>query len=134
VNGDIDNSYWLIYGRDGEGAKVYAENGIDPELSVNGKYQSISMETPEGWVVIVVGKITNKDIGLADRKPVAYTMSGNFTIPGGFVLDTSFLTGSGAMSITLNSTKTRAVNQVAGTIDDALYDITDVLDLTYVGL
>ena len=31
---------------------------------------------------MVVGRITNKAIGLTGKKPIAYTMSGNFVLDG----------------------------------------------------
>jgi hypothetical protein len=134
--GDINEAYWFIYGRDGEGAKIYSENWIDLDLSVDGKYQSISMETAEGWFVTVVGKITSKDIGFTDNKQqIAYSMSGNFIIPDGFVLDSAeALVGSGAVVITLNSTKTKAANAALDSIDDVLADLEDVALAGYTGV
>jgi hypothetical protein len=119
--GEVNDSYWLVYGRDGEGTKVYTIDGLDPVMSTAGRYENIYMDTPNGWSVIVVGKITSKNIGLVDRELVAYTMSGNFIISGGVVLDASqFLTGSGAMVVTLNSTKTKTANLATDSIDDTL--------------
>lgn len=121
ANGDVNDSYWLIYGKDTGAAKVYTWSGLDPDLSISGRYQSIYMETGDGWTATVVGKITNKNIGLAaGKRAVAYTMSGNFVIVGGVVLDaTQYLTGAGAMVLSLNSTKTKAINLASQSIDNA---------------
>jgi hypothetical protein len=121
ANGDVNDSYWLIYGKDTGGDKVYTWCGLDPDLEINGRYQSLYLETGDGWTATVVGKITNKNIGLAaGKRAVAYTMSGNFIVVGGVVLDaTQYLTGSGAMVLSLNSTKTKAINLASESIDDA---------------
>ncbi|MGA2680104.1 MAG: hypothetical protein ABSF37_12520 [Sedimentisphaerales bacterium] len=128
TDGDVDASYWLIYGKDGDGTKVYTWAEPDQlQLSVSGKCQSVSMDTEDGWSITVVGKITNKAIGLAAGKQlIAYSMSGNLIIPmdGGVVLnDNQSLTGSGTISITLNSTKTKAANLSSEEIDDVLQAI-----------
>jgi hypothetical protein len=126
ANGDVNDAYWMVYGRDGEGTKVYTVDGLDPTLTINGRYQSFYIETGTGWFVTVVGKRTNKDIGLAaGRQLIAYTMSGGFIIPdGGIVLNADqFLTGSGSMGVTLNSTKTKAANGASDSLDDTLDDL-----------
>jgi hypothetical protein len=130
ANGDVNDSYWLIYGKDTSKAKVYTWSGLDPDLSVSGRYESIYLETGDGWTSTVVGKITNKDIGLAaGKRAVAYTMSGNFVIVGGVVLDaTQYLTGSGAMVLSLNSTKTKTINLASTSIDDAFDDLITVVE------
>ena len=57
-------------------------------------------------------------------------MTGNFIIEeGGAVLNMDqFLTGSGAMGVTLNSIKTKAANLAATSVDDTLTTLTDALD------
>jgi hypothetical protein len=128
-SGDVNECYWMTYGKDSTGAKVYTSESPDPILSVNGRYQTFSMDTGDGWSVIVLGKITSKNIGLADKQAIAYTMAGNFVVNGGFVLDGDQLTGSGAMVITLNSTKTKAANQTSEYVGDVVDELTTALGL-----
>ncbi len=127
VDGDVNASYWLIYGKDGDGANVYTwAEPAQLQLSVSGRCQSVSIDTEDGWSLTAVGKITNKAIGVAAGKQlIAYSMSGNLIIPmDGVVLnDDQSLTGSGTISITLNSTKTKAANIALDEIDDVLEDI-----------
>ena len=129
ADGDVNDTYWVTYGKDGEGTKVSTLSVPDLQLEVNGKYQTIYMNIDEGWFVTVLGKMSSKNIGLAERKTVAYTMSGNFIILDSTVFDmTQLLRGSGTMIITLNSTKTKAANTAADAIDDVLEGILDELD------
>jgi hypothetical protein len=130
ADGEVNDVYWLTYGKDGEGTKVYTLATPDLQLSVNGKYQTIYMNIDEGWFVTVLGKRTSKNIGLVERELVAYTMSGYFIILDSSVFDlTQLLRGSGTMVITLNSTKTKAANAVYEAIDDVLEDVEAALIL-----
>jgi hypothetical protein len=134
TTGDFNEAEWLTFGTDSERTKVYT-GPDDPqaEVAIYNNYQTVSMLTPDGWVIMVVGKITNKAIGLSGKKPIACTMSGNFTVDGGTVFDGDMfdgdvLTGSGSITITLNTVKTKAANGASETIDDAFLDITNVFD------
>jgi len=128
TDGEVNDIYWLTYGKDSEGTKVYTLAVPDLQLSVNGKYQTIYMNIDEGWFVTILGKQAAKNIGLADRELVAYTMSGNFIIYDSVVFDlTQLLRGAGTMVITLNSTKTQAANAALDAIDDVLDDVITVL-------
>ena len=128
ADGEVNDIYWLTYGKDSEGTKVYTLSVPDLQLSVNGKYQTIYMNIDEGWFVTVLGKQAAKNIGLADRELVAYTMSGNFIIYDSVVFDlTQLLRGAGTMVVTLNSTKTQAANAAPDAIDDVLDDVITVL-------
>jgi hypothetical protein len=129
TDGDVNDTYWVTYGKDSEGTKVSTLSVPDFQLEVNGKYQTIYMNIDEGWYVTVLGKTSSKSIGMADRTTVAYTMSGNFIILDSVVFDmTQLLRGAGTMVITLNSTKTRTANTAADAIDDVLDDILTELD------
>jgi hypothetical protein len=128
TTGDFNEAQWLTYGRDITNTKVYTlPDDPDPTLEVSGRYQSISMLTGDWWTVTVVGKLTNKYVSTADRKLIAFTMSGGFTL-NGYVLNGDLLTGSGAIIMTLNTTKTKAANDASENIDDAFAHITDALD------
>jgi len=134
VDGEVNDSYWLIYGKDGDGTKTYILEEPYLDSLVCGKYQSIHFETVEGgWSVTVIGKVMSKSIGTTNKKLVAYAMSGNLIIQSsGIVLDMSqSLTGAGSMVLMLNSVKTKAANNVSApmTIDDAVSDITDAWDV-----
>ncbi len=89
-------------------------------MAIYGNYQTVSMLTADGWSIMVVGKITNKAIGLAaGKQPIASTMSGNFILDGctifdGDMFDGDVLTGSGSITITLNTVKTKAANRSVG--------------------
>jgi hypothetical protein len=121
ADGDVNDTYWITYGKDSEGTKVSTLSVPTLELSVNGKYETVYMDIDEGWFVTVLGKRSSKNIGTAERQIVAYTMSGNFVIYDGMVYDDlQVLRGSGSMVVTLNSTKTRAVNTDPNTVDEAL--------------
>ena len=128
ASGDLNEADWLTYGKDTDGIKTYTSESPDPVLTVNGRYQTITMDTGDGWSIIIMGRITAKNIGLTDKQAIAYTMAGNFIVNGGFVLDSDQLTGSGAMVITLNSTKTKAANQATESIDDVIDDLTTALE------
>jgi len=128
ADGEVNDIYWLTYGKDSEGTKVYTLSVPDLQLSVNGKYQTIYMNIDEGWFVTVLGKQAAKNIGLAERELVAYTMSGYFIIYDSVVFDmTQLLRGAGTMVVTLNSTKTQAANAAPDAIDDVLDDVITVL-------
>jgi hypothetical protein len=131
ANGDVNDAYWLLYGKDNYGDKVYTVEGLDPVMTIEGTYASIYATTGGGWIATVVGKRTYKDIGVAAGKQViAYSLSGNFIIEeGGAVINMDqFLTGSGAMGVTLNSIKTKAANLASASVDDTLTTLTDALD------
>ena len=134
TTGDFNEAEWLTFGSDSEGTKVYT-GPDDPgaEVAIYGNNQTVSMLTGDGWSIMVVGKITNKAIGLTGKKPIAYTMSGNFVLDGctifdGDMFDGDVITGSGSITITLNTVKTKAANGASETIDDAFLDITNVFD------
>lgn len=135
TTGDFNESEWLTFGKDSEGTKVYT-GPDDPqaEVAIYNNYQAVSMLTPDGWSIMVVGKITNKAIGLAaGKQPIASTMSGSFILDGctifdGDMFDGDVITGSGSITITLNTVKTKAANGASETIDDAFLDITNVFD------
>ena len=130
ANGDVNDAYWLLYGKDNYGDKVYTVEGLDPVMTVNGTYESIYATTGGGWIATVVGKRTYKNVGLATKQLIAYSMTGNFIIEeGGAVLNMDqFLTGSGTMGVTLNSTKTKAANLASESISDVVDDITTALE------
>jgi hypothetical protein len=129
ADGDVNDVYWLTYGKDSEGTKVYTLAVPDFQLQVNGKYQTVYMNIDEGWFVTVLGKQVSKYISLVERELVAYTMSGNFIILDSSVFDlTQLLRGSGTMVITLNSTKTKAANTAGDAIDDVLDDVIMALE------
>ncbi len=131
ANGDVNDAYWVLYGKDNYGDKVYRVEGIDPVLTVAGTYQTIYSTTGEGWIMTVVGKRTYKAIGVAAGKQlIAYSSSGNLLIEdGGAVLNMDqFLTGCGTMGVTLNSTKTKTANLASQSVDDTLTALTDALD------
>jgi hypothetical protein len=136
TTGDVCDSYWLVYGKDSTATKVYTVDWPNPQLTVYGRYQSVSTDGTgggwSGWMVTVIGKMMSKDIGLGSNKLVAYTMSVSFIVPdGGTIYGDQTLTGSGSIVLALNATKTKAANQATAAIDDVLTDITDVLDATY---
>jgi hypothetical protein len=128
--GDVNDAYWLLYGKDNYGDKVYTVEGLDPVMTIQGTYASIYATTGGGWVATVVGKRTFKNVGLTDKQLIAYSMTGNFIIEeGGAVLNMDqFLTGSGTMGVTLNSTKTKAANLASKSVDETLTVLTDALD------
>ena len=134
ANNDFNEAAWITYGKDSESVLVYT-GPDDPgaNVTLSGNYQSVSMFTGDGWTIMVAGKIVNKAIGLSNRAPIAYTMSGNFIVDSGSVydgdmFDGDILTGSGAITITLNTVKTKAANQASESIDDVSGDLTDALD------
>ena len=128
-DGDLNDVYWIGYGKDGDGAKVYTVSVPDLQLNVNGKYQTVYMNVDEGWFVTTLGRISNKNIGLADRQPVAYTMSGNLIILDSVVFDmTQLLRGSGSMVISLSSSKSQAANTAHDEIDDVLDNLLTLLE------
>jgi hypothetical protein len=135
TTGDFNEAQWLTYGRDITATKIYTlPDDPDPTVEVSGRYQSVSMLTGDWWTITVVGKITSKYINATDKKPIAYTMTGGFTI-NGYVLYGDLLTGSGSLIMTLNSTKTKAANDASETIDEAFLHITDTLDAAdYAGI
>ncbi len=131
TSSDVNDAYFMIYGKDSEAIKVYTLEGLDPVLTIDGLYQSIYTETGEGWYVTVVGRRTYKDIGIAAGKQlVSYSMTGNFIIPdGGVVIKTDeFLTGSGAISVSLNSTKTKTANLASDSVYDAIDDLVAAIE------
>jgi hypothetical protein len=128
ADGEVNDLDWICYGKDGDGTKVYTESIPYLELEVDGKYQTIYIDIDDGWFITLVGKITNKNIGLGSKQAIAYTMSGNLIIVDSSVFDAQTLRGGGTMSITLNSTKTQTFNADANDIEDAIGSIETTLE------
>ena len=38
ANGDVNDAYWLLYGKDNYGDKVYTVEGLDPVMTIDGTY------------------------------------------------------------------------------------------------
>jgi hypothetical protein len=127
--GEVNEADWITYGKDDEGAKIYTSEAPEQNIEVTGRYETISIQTGDGWSIIAMGKIASKSIGLADKQAVAYTMTGNFIVDGGFVLYGDQLTGSGSIVITLNSSRTKAANLATTCISDVVDNLTEELDL-----
>jgi len=136
TTGDFNEAGLITYGKDLDKTKVYTlPDDPGANLAVNGRYQSVSMLTGEGWQIIVVGKITNRYINNTDKQLIAYSMTGNFTLDGGTALYGDLLTGSGSMVMVLNSTKTKAANEALDSKDTVLDDLTILLeDADYIGI
>jgi hypothetical protein len=136
TTGDFNEAGLITYGKDLDKTKVYTlPDDPGANLAVNGRYQSVSMLTGEGWQIIVVGKITNRYINNTDKQLIAYSMTGNFTLDGGTALYGDLLTGSGSMVMVLNSTKTKAANEASDSKDTVLDNLTILLeDADYVGI
>jgi hypothetical protein len=128
-DGDLNDVYWVGYGKDTERVKVYTVSVPDLQLTVSGKYQTVYMNVDDGWFVTTIGRRSNKNIGLVDRQSVAYTMSGNLIILDSVVFDmTQLLRGAGSMVFSLSSSKTQAANAAADAVDDVLDDILTLLE------
>jgi hypothetical protein len=129
TNGEVNDVYWVTYGKDTEGTKVYTLSVPDLQLQVCGRYQSVYMNIDEGWFVTIIGRQTYKNVGLAESKPLAFTMSGSFIVYDSIAFDmTQLLRGSGTMVTTLSSTMTQASNQATKTVDDVLNDVITLLE------
>jgi hypothetical protein len=129
-DGDINDSYWLTYGKDEEDAKVYTLSVPDLQREISGKYQTLYLNIDEGWYVSALGKMSSKNIGLAARQTIAYTLSGNFIILDSSIFDlTQLLRGGGTVVITLNSIMTQAINATSDpNLDGALTNVTTLLE------
>jgi hypothetical protein len=129
ADGEVNDVFWICYGKDTLGAKVYTESVPNIEFQVSGKYQTLFIDVDAGWTATVLGKMSSKAIGLADRKTIAYTMSGNLVIVDSTVFDaTQLLRGGGSLVVTLNSTKTKAANTADDTFDDVIGDTETALE------
>jgi len=128
VNGDVDDNYWLAYGKDSEGTKVSTLSVPNLELSVNGKYETLYMDIDGGWYATILGKRVSRDIGFADKRLVVYTMSGNSILVDGIVLDgAQLLRGASSMVLTLNSSLTHSANADSDDIETVLDDVITIL-------
>lgn len=129
ADGEVNNIEWICYGKGAGGTKVYTESVPYAELQVSGKYQTLYVDVDAGWDITFLGRMSSKDIGMTDKKTIAYTMSGSLAILDSTVLDaTQLLRGGGTLVISLNSSKTQTANTGAEIFDDVITDIETTLE------
>jgi hypothetical protein len=138
VNGAIEQSTAIMYGKNAGGGKVYTT--ISDVVYVSGQYgqfMDIELYVENGFDTVMIGKVKTMDIGGNLFTGVGTSLKGNMLFYEDSYLfdDSQYLTGSGTSSLSLNSSRTKAANTNGDAFDDIVSEYQTLLDNKgYVGI
>ncbi|MBN2019822.1 MAG: hypothetical protein JW749_06315 [Sedimentisphaerales bacterium] len=131
--GDVTASTLVLYGRDGQEARVYKVYDEAVSLNMSGSAAVFVMNPSEGVTLVLTGTLRNTRLSFSRRNSVtvyaAATLSGSIQLQWGSLLDINqLLMGEGSVMAFLNYAQTMNAVVNESTIDDVVNEIIQRLE------
>ena len=121
-NGAVDNKLMVLYGKDASGNLKYYEDSL-ARVSLFQIASVVELDvwdytSPFFYDFVMIGNVKLTDIGASNKQLAASSLSGSLITWWAQLLDSSQeLFGSGAATMTLDTTQTKAANQGSLSVD-----------------